>query len=169
MSSFGKLFGRAPAPQGPPQSIEAVRDALLEVNRLTAPFQVRAGAADEADLVAEWRIAEAVWFEIFAKAGLNKVFKVLMRLDEAAKEVRSVDQEWSVAWRAGVPTLSLSGAAFRGQKDEIEFGKAYGFTEALDVGEIYNYRFTTSELKTPLQKVVAAHGWIWKSVAFDRL
>jgi len=167
MSFFGKSSGRPPP--GPPQSADVVREALLDVNRLTAPFLVRPGAVDEADLVAEWRIADSVWFEIFAKAGIKKVFKVLMRLDDGAKEVRSVDQEWSVEWRAGVPTLSLTGAAFRGQKTDHEFGKAYGFTEAIDVGEIYNYRFATSELKKPLQKVVAAHGWIWKSVAFERL
>jgi len=168
MSSFGKSSGRPPPPK-PPQSAEVVREALLDVNRLTAPFLVRPGGADEADLVAEWRIAESVWWTIFATAGLTKAFKVLMRLDDAAKEVRSVDQEWSVEWRAGVPTMSLTGAALRGQKTDVAFGKAYGFTEAVAADEIYNYRFVTSELKTPLQKVVAAHGWIWKSVAFERL
>ncbi len=169
MSFFGKLFGQAPAPQGPPQSVDAVRGALLAVNRSTAPFQVRL-AKDEggADLVAEWRIVDAKWYEIFAKAGLKKAFKVLMRLDEASHEVRAVDQEWSVEWRAGVPSLSLAASAFRGQKTEIEFGKAYGFTENLGVGEIYNYRFATNELKTPLQAAVA-HGWRWRGIAFGKL
>jgi hypothetical protein len=93
MSFFGKLFGQGPAPVGPPQSAEAVRAAILAVNRPTAPFEVRLGNAGEGDLVAEWRIVDASWYEIFAKAGLEKAFKVLMRLDEAAQEVRSVDQE----------------------------------------------------------------------------
>ena len=34
--------------------------------------------------MAEWRIVDAGWYEIFAKANLEKAFKVLMRLDEAA-------------------------------------------------------------------------------------
>jgi hypothetical protein len=169
MSFFGKLFGQAPAPVGPPQPPDAVRAAILAVNRPTAPFQVRPGSPGEAELVAEWRIVDASWYEIFAKAHLEKAFKVLMRLDEAAHEVRSVDQEWSVEWRAGVPEMSLAASTFRGQQTSIEFGQAYGFTEKLSVGEIYNYRFSTKELKEPLQKAIAAQGWRWRPVAFGKL
>ena len=120
-------------------------------------------------MIAEWRIADASWHEIFAKAHLPQAFKVLKRLDGAAKEVRAVDQEWSVEWRGGPPSLSLAASALSGQKTEIEFGKAYGFTEKLGVGEIYNYRFTTAELKGPLQRAVAGQGWQWRSVAFGKL
>jgi hypothetical protein len=169
MSLLGKLFGQAPSPVGPPQAADKLRAALLGINRPTAPFEVRPGNAGEAELVAEWRIVDAGWYEIFAKAHLEKAFKVLMRLDEAAHEVRSVDQEWSVEWKAGIPQLSLAASAFRGQQVSIEFGKAYGFTENLKPGEIYNYRFATKELKEPLQKVVAAHGWKWRPVAFGKL
>src|SRR5260370_24152104 len=101
MSFLGKLFGQGPSPVGPPQPAATVRAGILAVNRPTAPFQVRPGDADEAELVAEWKLVDASWYEIFAKAHLEKAFKVLMRLDEAAHEVRSVDQEWSVEWRAG--------------------------------------------------------------------
>lgn len=171
MAFFSKLFGgQAPEPVGPPQPAASVRAALLAVNRSTAPFQIRPAAAGEAaELVAEWKIVDAGWYEIFAKAHLEKAFKVLMRLDEAAHEVRAVDQEWSVAWRAGVPEMRLAASAFRGQETAIEFGKAYGFTEKLSVGEIYNYRFETKELKDPLQKAAAAQGWRWKPVAFGKL
>ncbi|WP_158815817.1 hypothetical protein [Methylocapsa sp. S129] len=169
MSLLGRLFGQGPSPVGPPQPADAVRAAILAVNRPTAPFQVRAGNADEAELVAEWKIVDAGWYEIFAKANLEKAFKVLMRLDEAAHEVRAVDQEWSVAWRAGTPNLSLAASAFRGQQTSIEFGQAYGFTEKFGVGEIYNYRFSTKELKEPLQKAIAANGWRWRPVAFGKL
>ena len=119
--------------------------------------------------MAEWRIVDAGWYEIFAKANLEKAFKVLMRLDEAAQEARSVDQEWSVEWRAGIPQTSLAVSTLRGQQTSIEFGKAYGFTETLAPGEIYNYRFATRELKEPLQKAVAENGWRWRPVAFGKL
>ena len=169
MSFFDALFGRASAPQGTPQSAEAVRRALLAVNRPTAPFVVRLGDADEAELVSEWRIVDAEWSEIFAKARLEKAFKVLMRLDATAREVRAVDQEWSVEWRAGAPSLRLATSTFRGQTSEIEFGRAYGFTEKLSIGEIYKYRFTTTELKGPLQRAVATQGWRWRAVALGKL
>jgi len=133
------------------------------------PFQIRLGTKDEAELVAEWKIVDASWYEIFAKAHLEKAFKVLMRLDESKHEVRSVDQEFSIEWRAGIPDLKLQASAFRGQKTSIEFGKAYGFTEKLSIGEIYNYKFATKELKEPLRQAVAANGWRWRPVAFGKL
>ena len=143
--------------------------ALMAVNRPTAPFVVRAGAAEKVDLVAEWRIVDASWYEIFAKAGLTKVFKVLMRLDPDKREVRAVDQEWTVEWRVGVPSLSLSAEAFRGQKVGIEFGQAWAFTETGGYGEVYRYKFNTSEIKGPLQAATLAAGWTWRGVAFGKL
>src|SRR5512134_4023391 len=120
------LFDWLTVTKKPPAGVVArtpaeVHAAILAVNRPTAPFVVRDGAPEKVDLVAEWRIVDAAWYEIFAKAGLTKVFKVLMRLDPEKREVRAVDQEWSVEWRAGIPALSLSAEAFRGQKVAIEF------------------------------------------------
>jgi hypothetical protein len=146
-----------------------VRADLLAVNRPTAPFTVRDGAPENVDLVAEWRIVDATWYEIFAKAGLKKVFKVLMRLDEQAREVRAVEHKWSVEWRAGVPTLSVAADAFRGQSREFSFGTAYAFTEHGGFGEVYRYKFSTGEIKTPLQDAVTNAGWTWRGVAFGKL
>ena len=146
-----------------------LRTALLALNRDTAPWQVRDGAPEGCDLVAEWKIVDARWYEIFAKASLSKVFKVLMKFDEAKGEVRSVDQEFTVEWRAGVPSLAASVEAFRGQKVEMSFGAAVGFREDLSLGKIYEYRFATKELKEPLQQTVSASGWGWKGVAFGKL
>jgi hypothetical protein len=171
MGLFDWLTGSKQAPAGVPrQSVEALRAALLGVNRETAPFIVRDGAAEGVDLVAEWKIIDARWYEIFAKAGLERVFKLLMKFDEAAGEVRAVDQEWSVAWQAGVPRLALSAEAFRGQKVEMSFGTAYAFREEdLTYGKVYDYRFSTKELKTPLIAAAQAAGWGWKAVAFGKL
>ena len=146
-----------------------LRTALLALNRDTSPWIVRDGAPENCDLVAEWKIVDARWYEIFAKASLSKVFKVLMKLDEAKGEVRSVDHEFTVEWRAGVPVLAASVEAFRGQKTEISFGAAYGFTETLAPGQIYNYRFATKEMKEPLQNVVTQSGGRWQGVAFGKL
>ncbi len=152
-----------------PKSADDVRASLLVVNRPTAPFVVRDGRAENVDLVAEWRIVDASWYEIFGKAGLTRVFKILMRLDPGRQEVRTVDQEYSVEWRAGIPHLTLSAEAFRGQKSEISFGTEYGFTETAGPGRIYRYRFSTGELKPPLQDAVTDAGWTWRGVAFGKL
>lgn len=170
MGIFDFITGSKSAPAGVPRQPKAdLREALLGLNRESAPWQVRDGAPEGVDLVAEWKIVDARWYEIFAKASLTKVFKVLMKFDEEKGEVRSVDQEWTVEWRAGVPTLSLSAEAFRGQKVEMSFGTAYAFTESLEFGQVYEYRFKTAEIKTPLQETAAKAGWGWKGVAFGKL
>jgi hypothetical protein len=96
-------------------------------------------------------------------------FKILMRLDPDRPEVRAVDQEWSVEWRAGLPRLTLSAEAFRGQKSEISFGTEYAFIETTGAGQVYRYRFSTGELKPPLQEAVTSAGWTWRGVAFNKL
>lgn len=47
---------------------------FLDMNRETAPYQIIDGAAENVDLIAEWKIVDAKWHELFAKANLTKVF-----------------------------------------------------------------------------------------------
>ena len=171
MGMFDWLTGSKSAPSGVArQPSSALRQQLLAINRDTAPFTIRDGAPEGVDLVAEWKIVDARWYEIFAKAGLEKTFKVLMKFDEASGEVRSVDQEWSVEWRAGIPNLALAVSSFRGQKVEMSFGTAFAFKEEdLSFGKVYEYRFKTSEIKDPLIAAAQAAGWGWKGVAFGKL
>lgn len=170
MGLFDWLTGtKRPAKGVAPKTAGEVRAALLAVNRSTAPFVVRDGAPEGVDLVAEWRIVDAQWSTIFARAGLKKVAKILMRLDAAKNEVRAVDQDYSVEWSASVPRLTLAAEAFRGQKTEISFGTAYAFTESGEFGQVYNYRFSTTEMKQPLQEAATGAGWTWRGVAFGKL
>jgi hypothetical protein len=160
---------KRPAAGLPAKSAADVKADLLAVNNPTLPFLVRDGAPESVDLVAEWRIVDAEWYEIFAKAGLKKTFKVLMKLDDQAKEVRSIDEERSVEWHAGVPTLSLKKTFSRGQSWHVSRGTVYGITKQGTFGEIYRYNFSTSEIKSPLQDAAIKAGWIWRGVAFGVL
>lgn len=150
------------------RSPDHVRAALLEVNRPTAPFVVREGNADEPEFVAEWRIVDTEWRQVFAKAGVTKVFQVKMRLDPDNSEVRAIEEEWEVKWANG-PIPHLSKAAFRGRKYEKSWSSEYAFNEHGQFGEVYKYRFSTSEIKKPLKKAVTESGWTWRSVAFAKL
>ena len=171
MGIFDWLTGNKAAPAGVArQPVATLRTALLAVNRDTAPFIIRDGAPEGCDLVAEWKIVDARWYEIFAKASVKKAFKVLMKFDEAKGEVRALDQEWTVEWRAGVPELSMAASFNRGQVNEVSFGTAYAFREEdLSFGKVYQYRFNSGELKGPLKEAAAANGWAWKGVAFGKL
>ena len=164
------LTGRKRPKEGvEPVSADELRERLLAVNRESAPFVVRPGDDDRADLVAEWKIVDASWYEIFAKAGLEKMFKTLMRLDADKQEVRAVDQEWEIEWRAGTPVTSVAASAKRGRVYAKEYGRAWAFKEVTKFGEVYNYRFDSEEMKAPLRDAVLAAGWSWRPVAFAKL
>ncbi len=170
MGLFDFLSGtKRPAAGTPTCSAQELRDKLLGLNRPTAPYQLLDGSGEKVDLIAEWKIVDARWYEIFAKAGISKVFRIYLKLDPEKHEVRAVDREYEVAWRAGVPQLSLAASAFRGQKQSVEFGKAYAFTETLAPGQVYNYHFDTREIKKPIQDAVTGCGWTYKGVAFGKL
>ena len=152
-----------------PASATDLREALLALNRETAPWQIRDGADEGVDLIAEWKIVDAKWYELFAKASLTEVFQIHLRLDDQAREVRALDKRYSVEWRAGVPELTFSASKFRGQTQSVSFGTAYAFTEDFRPGQVYNYRFNTGEIKKPLQEAVTAHGWTYKGVTLGKL
>ena len=167
MGLFG--FGKKADKNVPVLSVNEVCERLLTLNRETAPYQIIDGAAQNVDLIAEWKIVDAKWYELFAKAGIKKVFRIYMKFDADKHQVRGKDEEFSVEWRAGVPSLSIAASKFQGQMTSVEFGAAYAFTEELKPGVVYNYRFNTSEIKKPIQEVVAACGWNFKGVAFGKL
>lgn len=167
MGLFG--FGKKPKKDRSVLSAGEVRQRLLNLNRDTAPYQIIDGSAENVDLIAEWKIVDARWYEIFAKANLTKVFRIYMKFDEARHDVRAKDEEYTVEWRAGVPSLSLSASKFSGQTTSIEFGTAFAFTEELKPGQVYKYRFNTNEIKKPIQEAVTACGWSYKGIAFGKL
>ncbi|MPZ22499.1 MAG: hypothetical protein GEU28_02925 [Dehalococcoidia bacterium] len=143
---------------------DEVRRRLMALNRESAPYRIVDGGSDGVDVVAEWKIVDAQWYEIFARAGLKKVFRIFLRLRPESNEVRALDREYEVEWRAGVPELSLARRSFSGQKQSIEFGKRYAFKENLEFGEVYEYKFQTGEMKKPIQDAVTSAGWTYKGV-----
>jgi hypothetical protein len=160
---------RRPAAGQPVLPAQTVREKLLAINRTTAPFHLLDGTAEGVDVIAEWKIVDAKWHEIFAQAGLSKAVKIYLRLDESTHEVRAMDRELSIEWRVGIPSISFKLSAFRGQQKSIEFGREYGFKENHEFGEIYSYHFNTRELKQPIQTTVTECGWTYKAVAFGKL
>ncbi len=163
------LFGKKKDSGQPACTPQVVIERILALNRPTAPYQIINGKEENVHLIAEWKIVDAQWYEIFAKASLEKVFRIYMKLDPAKKEVRAVDREYTVSWRAGIPSISLVASAFRGQMTSVEFGTAYAFTEELKPGQVYKYRFSTNEIKNPIKEAVEACGWKYKGVAFGKL
>jgi hypothetical protein len=170
MAAFDFLSGTKRPPAGVPAlPAPGVMERLMGLNRPGSPWQIISGAAENVNLIAEWKIVDAQWYEIFAKAGLSKVFRIYMKLDESTHEVRAMDREYSLSWSAGIPSLSVSMSSFKGQSTSVEFGTGYAFTETLTPGQVYKYRFNTNEIKKPIQDTVLACGWVYKGVAFGKL
>jgi len=71
------IFTGGSKPSGTRVGVAELREALLAVNREGAPWHIHDGAKEKVDLVAEWKIVDAAWYEIFAKAGIKRVFKIL--------------------------------------------------------------------------------------------
>ena len=169
MGLLDKLKGikeAEPGVQPVPQS--ELQDKLLALNDDRIPFTIQAGAGgDEGDVVAEWKIVDASWYEIFAKANLEKSHTIRLGLSDKDKEVRVLEESREVEWRAGVPSLSASIQVFKGRTmGEKSFGTAYAWKSVnpLDYGQVYEYKFDVSEMKDPIAEVATKNGWTYKPV-----
>src|SRR5918994_6569054 len=92
---------KRPAAGTPVCSPEELRNRLLGLDRETAPWRVVDGAAAGVDLIAEWKIVDAQWYEIFAKAGLTRTFSIFLRLDSERRGGGGQEQEGGVEWGGG--------------------------------------------------------------------
>ena len=163
------LFGKKPNSNIPMLTAGEVKTRLLSLNRPGAPYRIMDGQAEGVDLVAEWKIVDASWYEIFAKAKLEKVFRIFLKLDANKNEVRAQDHEYSIQWSAGVPSLTMAASSFKGQMTSVEFGSGFAFTETLAPEQVYKYKFATNELKKPIQDTVESCGWNYKGISFGKL
>jgi hypothetical protein len=143
--------------EGPPAEIAEVRAALLAVNELDAP--VTAEQRSPNHIVFTWRYADAKWWEIMAKAGLEKTYECHVKLDEKRQTATLIDVTKSISWRAGPGEARVGVFGFRGVQFSYEVGAAWGIQENFGVGEIYNYRFSPQEIKNPVMNTILRQGW----------
>lgn len=169
MGVFDRLKGIKEPPEGvapvPPAELQ---QQLLALNDEQVPFALTSGpGGKEGDVVAEWKIVDARWLEIFAKAGLTKTHKIYLTLDRAKAEARALEESWDLEWRMGVPHMQVSAQAFRGRTiSSRSLGTAYAFkgVNPLDYGQVYDYTFDVSEMKDPIAQVVTRSGWTYRPV-----
>lgn len=170
MGLFDKLTGtKHPADGVVPRSAEEVRAALLGVNRPDAPYVIRDGAAEDSDLVAEWRVAEPVWQTIFVDSQLTRAVRIGMRLVPEDREVRVIEEGREVTRVGNPPQLKISEAYSRGPDRTVStrYTVKRGDSGGLEATE--TFRFDSAELRDPLQNAVLKSGWTWRSVLFGKL
>ncbi|WP_416986086.1 hypothetical protein [Streptomyces sp. T028] len=170
MGLFDKLTGTKHPDDGvAPRPAEEVRTALLGLNRPDVPYVIRNGAAEDADLVAEWRMAEPSWQTFFVESQLTRAVRIRMRLAQENHEVRVLEEGWEVTRVGNPPRLKISGAYSRGPDRTVSrhYTISRGESGALEATE--TFRFNSAELCSPLQDVVLKSGWTWRGVVFGKL
>jgi len=170
MGLFDKLTGtRRPAEGVTPASVGEVRAALLALNRDDVPYVVRDGAAEDADLVAEWRMTEPAWQDIFLQSQLTRAVRIRMRIAEEDREVRALEEQWEVTRVGDPPRLQISAQYSRGPDRTVtrHWTLQRGDSGRLEATEVF--RFDGAELRDPLRNAVLENGWTWRGVVFGTL
>jgi hypothetical protein len=170
MGLFDKLTGtRRPADGVAPVSADEVRTALVDLNRPDVPYVIRDGAAEGADLVAEWRVAEPAWQNLFIESQLTRAVRIRMRLVREDHEVRVLEEQWEVTRVGNPPRLEMSKSYSRGPDRTVSrrYTVKRGDSGGLEATE--TFRFDSAELRNPLRNAVLKSGWTWRSVVFGRL
>jgi hypothetical protein len=122
----------------------------MALNAPDRPWTVRSGP--EADLVVEWKYADATWWGLLAKSGLRKAYRLRLYFDEASHRCGALDEFGEVDWSAGIlaaPQVHFSKSFFRGvQLVRMERGVAYGFkTPTGGPGKVLDYSFDINDVK----------------------
>jgi len=163
---WNRVIGRFPPPPGTPVMAQAaLRQALLALDGTDVPLSV--SAVTENDMTAEWNIVDARWRSLFEQSGMKRTARVLLRFHPQRHEVGAVLETGSVTWQRGLPVLSFSAGWFRGRMVEVSAGKVCALRGDGTVGDVAQYRFTTSELLAPLRDVVSRSGWTWQDKIFS--
>ena len=185
-----KLFDALTSTKRPPKKTPVLSEAelsnrLIVINRDTAPFQIADGSDENVHFIAEWKLRDPRWTQVFSDAGVEDTIRIYLRLVPEKHEVRASDRRYTVSWKPSTeakvekeigqdPEATVEVTLFeishtRGQEFSLKIGGEPAYTETLESGQQRSYRFTAQELKGPIQEVVTACGWTYKGVAFGKL
>ena len=137
---------------------------LLALNRQELPYTVsRSRRANE--LVVDWRYADAKWLDLMRVHGMSKGYRLVLRFDEGARNVRAQDRYASFDGSAGrgPDLLSLNwsvslGITFYEYRHERVFGLQFEDGQpSFDLS--YADTFDLDELKQPMIEIIRHAGW----------
>lgn len=172
LGCFEYLGGKRPSSVPPVAKQELLR-RLLALNDPAKPYQIV--PAEDCDLKAEWKIADATWYGIFNKNGLKRTYTAHLLVDEERHSVRCFEQLRGLSWSVGsggfTPQVSVQTSFFAGRFLTFKsWGKGYGFQRPTpsSAGKVYEYRFDIDEIRGPIADVVQECGWEWVPVTARR-
>ena len=171
---FTRFLVVRPKPDTSVSSKEQLLQAILALNHPDLPYRfARDQTVPAADLLAEWKLADATWWGIFNKSGFSRHYRLLLYLDGNNHEVRATEETASVSWTAGAlgptPSASWQKTFFKGIiLFERSWERAYGITEVkpFRVAEAYAYDFDPWRVKGPVVRATVEHGWAYCPVIY---
>lgn len=160
-----------PAPGTPAVPAAELARRLLELNAVHLPWALRAGP--EADIVAEWKYADASWWGVLAKSGMKKSYRLRLFFDEAKRRCGALDEFGEIDWSAGLlaaPRVHYSRRFFRGvqlvrRQREVVYGLR---TPTGQPGKVLDYAFDIDTLKQPVIAAVVAAGWTYQPILWPK-
>ena len=170
---FGRVAswaGQVPAVPGiEPVAAETLMQRLLSINEQDVPYTIKRGNRPD-ELVVDWRYADAKWLDLMRFHGMSKGYRLVLRFDKGARNVRAQDRYASFDWSAGrgPDLLSLNwqmslGITFYEYQHERIFGLQ--FKDGKPTFDLsYAYTFDLNELKQPMIEIVRHAGWNFRPV-----
>jgi hypothetical protein len=158
--------GTIPAREGvAPRPLQDVRQRLLSVNSVEAPFTV----VEQGDgrIAVTWRFADAKWVDLARAHGMRNTHRILLELDERSKTVYPTEQYSRLDWSAGANGGSMRWSSAKGIVFfQLEHQRVFGlqldergrFVPKLS----YSYTFDLQEMKAPFIEAVTEAGWQWR-------
>jgi hypothetical protein len=158
----------APVPGAAVLTQENLVKRLLALNDEKLPYIVRSGP--EADLVVEWKFADAKWWGILARQGVRKSYRLRLYFDESTHRASALDEFGEVEWSAGLtaaPVVKFQKTFFRGiVLARRERAVAYGFKTPLagGFGKVLDYKLDVGWLKGRITEEMTGSGWTYQPV-----
>jgi hypothetical protein len=145
-----------------PIAADQLRRQILSVNRYRAPVM-----AEERlyDLVLTWKYVDIRWWEQLAKAGLNRLYELHIKLDEKRSIATLIDVYRTVDWRTGPAQVQVGSARglVGGMSRTVVFrhqiGEQWGIEENWAGKVAYDLEFVPTEIKTPVMNTLMRSGW----------
>lgn len=160
-----------PDPEVPAVPAAELARRLLALNGAHLPWALRTGP--EADIVAEWKFADATWWGVLAKSGMKKSYRLRLFFDEAKRRCGALDEFGELDWSAGLlaaPRIHYSRSFFRGiqlarRRREVVYGLRVPTGQP---GKVVDYTFDIDEVKQPVIAVVVAAGWTYQPIIWPK-
>jgi hypothetical protein len=149
--------------------VETLMQRLLGINEQDVPYTISRGTRAN-EIVVDWRYADAKWLDLMRIHGMSKGYRLVLRFDEGAHNVRAQDRYASFDWSAGrgPDLLSLNwnmslGITFNEYQHERVFGLQ--FKDGKPTFDLsYAYTFNLNELKQPMIEIIRHAGWNFRPV-----